>query len=57
MKAAMVYWKSRGINEIADNPNELGDVAISDAVTKLVNSGMAGKTERSDNYTNLKSAL
>ena len=57
MKAAMVFWKAKGLNEIADNPNGLSDGSISKKVTSLINSGLADEDKRKAYYQSLKNKL
>ena len=53
----MVFWKGQGLNEVADNPNNLSDGAVSKKVTEKINTGGTGEDERKAYFTKLKSGL
>lgn len=58
MKAAMVFWESRGLNKFADNASNLSDNDICEDLTEIVNGpGLAGLKERTEFYQNLKKSL
>lgn len=50
MLAAGQFWKSRGLNELADNDDVL-------SITKKINGGINGLSERVDNLKRCKTAL
>jgi hypothetical protein len=41
-----VFWKSRGLNNITDNENSESSAVVTDKITKIINSGMAGRIVR-----------
>lgn len=55
--SAAWFWKSRGLNELADDQNDDNDTEDFKAITKLINGGTVGINERMAFWEKAKSVL
>jgi len=51
------FWKSRGLNELADDQNDDGDDEDFVTITTIINGGTAGLTKRREYWERAKAAL